>query len=379
VLPNKEDLFSVTSFEHLINRHKVDIATLPPSYLQVVKDNLGTLKTIFSVGEALNEPIASYILSKGILLVNGYGPTENTVCVSLSFNPVREDKSIMIGKPTPNVQVYILNKRQQPVPIGSVGEIYVAGIQLAKGYLNRPDLTAEKFVANPFSGEAESMMYKTGDLGKWLPDGNLVYIGRVDDQVKIRGFRIELGEVEAVLLQSGLISQAVVLAKENGHGQQYLAAYVVAESEKIDRAGLSAFLNSKLPEYMIPSALVQMDQLPVTINGKINKKALPDPDEPTLRSEEYIAPKGELEVKLAKIYEELLGVKNVGAGDNFFGIGGHSLLAMRAIASIKNTFKVELPVKTFFELVTIERVANFIKVNQEDFSVKLDEYDEIKL
>jgi acyl carrier protein len=222
-------------------------------------------------------------------------------------------------------------------------------------------------------------MYKTGDLGKRLPDGNLVYIGRVDDQVKIRGFRIELGEIETVLLQSGLVSQAVVLAKENGQGHKYLVAYLVPGDHKPDETALMAYLNAKLPEYMIPSVLVPLDHLPVTTNGKINKKALPDPGAGALPNSEFVAPEGELEVKLAAIYEELLGTKNVGARDNFFGIGGHSLLAMRAIAAIKNTFGVELPVKTFFELVTIERVANFIRVNQADFSVEPDDYEEIKL
>jgi acyl-coenzyme A synthetase/AMP-(fatty) acid ligase/acyl carrier protein len=379
VLPKKEELLSAVAFEKLINKHSIILATLPPSYLQMVKDGLGTLTTILSVGEPLNVSIAQQIQSKGIRLINGYGPTENTVCVSLSFDPVLSNGTIIIGKPTANVKVYILDKDQHISPVGTIGEIYVAGAQVARGYLNLPDLTAAKFIANPFSGQADDRMYKTGDLGRWLPDGNIEYMGRADDQVKIRGFRIEPGEIENVLMQSGLIEQVVVMAQEDNLGQKRLVGYFVAKDKLPDSQLISSWLLERLPAYMVPSAWVKMETFPLTTNGKIDKRALPIPGADSLMAAEYAPPVNEIQTRLVEICQDLLGLKRIGIHDNFFELGGHSLLAMRLIAAIKRELDVELPVKTFFELVTIERVANYIKINRGDFTLHIEDYDEIKL
>jgi amino acid adenylation domain-containing protein/non-ribosomal peptide synthase protein (TIGR01720 family) len=379
VIPTQADILSAERFKDFINKHEVDLAGIPPSYLQIVKDHLGTIKTIISAGEALNETIASYLINKGIRLINGYGPTENTVCVSLAFNPINHKNEIVIGKPTANVTVYILNRMQQLAPVGTVGEIHVGGLQVARGYLNRMDLTKEKFMPNPFNSEATTKIYKTGDLGRWLPDGNIEYIGREDEQVKIRGYRIELGEIENVLLQSGLVSQAVVIAAEDLQGNKKLVAYVVAEAGLYDKETAAAYLHNRLPDYMVPAIWVTLERLPLTTNGKIDKKALSQFNDAGLLNDQYIAPRNEVEETLSAICMELLGVKQVGMQDNFFELGGHSLLAMRLITAIKREFNVELAVRTFFELNTIERIANYIKINQEVFTGQADDYDEIKL
>jgi amino acid adenylation domain-containing protein len=224
VLPQKKDILSAEAFEELVNKHKIEVVTLPPSYQNIIKDRLGTIKTIVSAGEPLNEAVGRQIQSKGIRLINAYGPTENTVCVSLTDNPIEENRTTTIGKPIANVQVYILDKEDKLLPIGAIGEICVAGAQVARGYLNLPDLTAEKFIQNPFSADPATKLYKTGDLGRWLQDGNIEYVGRIDDQVKVRGYRIEPGEIESVLQQSGLVSQAVVMAKEDKEGNKRLVA-----------------------------------------------------------------------------------------------------------------------------------------------------------
>ena len=207
VLATKEEILSATLFEELINNHKVDVAVLPPSYLDIFKDSLGCLKTIVSAGEPLPAALAKYILAKNIRLINAYGPTENTVCVTLTDDPIEENETIVIGKPIANMQVYILDRENKLLPVSAIGEICVAGEQLARGYLNLPNLTSERFIANTFAVTPGSKMYKTGDLGKWLPNGNIEYVGRIDDQVKIRGYRIEPGEIENVLLQSGLTNR----------------------------------------------------------------------------------------------------------------------------------------------------------------------------
>jgi amino acid adenylation domain-containing protein/non-ribosomal peptide synthase protein (TIGR01720 family) len=379
VLPLKEDILSAEAFERMVNKYQAELVVLPPSYLSIVKDNLGTIKTIVSAGEPLKESIACYIQSKGIRLINAYGPTENTVCVSLSDDPVMKNHTVVIGKPIANIQVHILDKNQQLLPVGTAGEIHTAGAQLARGYLNRADLTAERFILNPFGNTPGARMYKTGDLGRWLPDGNIEYLGRIDHQVKIRGYRVELGEIENVLIQSGLVSQAVVIVKEDLQGHKRLVGYVVDEESLFDKQATTTYLHNKLPEYMIPTIWVTLKRLPVTASGKIDRKALPEPDDAALLSNNYIAPRNETEEKLAVICKELLGVKEVGMQDNFFELGGHSLLAMRLITAIKREFNVELAVRTFFELNTIERIANYIKINQEVFAGQADDYDEIKL
>jgi len=358
VLPQKKDLLSAEEFEKLINKHKVEVVTLPPSYQHVIKNSLGTLKTIISAGEPLNEVLGKYLQSKGIRLINAYGPTENTVCVSMSDDPIKDNHVTVIGKPISNVQVYILDKQGNLCPVGITGEICVAGVQVARGYLNRPELTAEKFIENPFGQGKGERMYKTGDLGRWLADGDIEFFGRIDDQVKIRGYRIELGEIESVLNQCELVKQAVVLAKGDTDGEKVLVAYI-APKKLFDKKAITAYLKSKLPDYMVPAILVETERFSVTPNGKIDKKALPDPNVDYSLHNKYAAPRTEVEKELAKIWKELFQMEQIGIHDNFFELGGDSLKAVLVVSHAKRA-NYDLKPSDFFTCETIEELSNVI-------------------
>lgn len=356
VLPQKKHLLSAEEFEKLINKYKIEVVTLPPSYQHVVKDSLGTLNTIISAGEPLNESVGKYLQSKGIRLLNGYGPTENTVCTCMSDDPIKDDHTIVIGKPMPNTQVYILDKNEDLCPIGITGEICVTGVQVARGYLNRPDLTEQKFVPNPY--ESGTRMYKTGDLGRWLADGNIEFVGRIDDQVKIRGYRIELGEIEAVLHQCELVKQAVVLAREDKAGNKVLVAHIVPEN-LFDKKGITNFLKARLPEYMVPAIFVQHERFPTTPNGKIDKKALPDPEVKELTHSPYVAPHTKVQKKLAAIWKEIFRVEQIGINDNFFELGGSSIKAVQVVSYAKRA-GYDLQPSDFFTHQTIADLSKII-------------------
>ncbi len=356
VVCTKEDLLSAERFEEVINTHQVEVAVLPPSYQLAIADRSGAIKTIVSAGEPLNEVVGRKLQSKGVRLINAYGPTENTVCVSLTDDPIKKDGTIVIGKPIANVQVYILGKENELSPIGITGEICVAGAQVGRGYLNRPELSAEKFVKDPFSKREMARMYKTGDLGRWLPDGNIEYVGRIDDQVKVRGYRIELGEIESVLEQSGLVQQAVVLAKEDSEGNKRLVAYVVPNGV-FEKEALIDYLLQKLPEHMVPGSWTTLEQMPVTASGKIDRKSLPDPEAPGVLSGELIAPRNETEQKLVEIWQELLDAHTISIHDNFFERGGDSLLAIRLLSFILKELTIEIRIGDIFEYPTIELLA----------------------
>ena len=265
-----------------------------------------------------------------------------------------------IGRPLANRAIYILDQHGNPVPIGVHGHLHIGGVGLARGYLNRPDLTAEKFVPDPFSAEPGARMYKTGDLARYRPDGNIEFLGRADHQVKIRGFRIELGEIEAVLGQHPAVRQAVVLAREDAPGEKRLVAYVVADSTTDEQ--LRRFLKDKLPESMVPAVVVLLEALPVTPNGKVDRRALPAPDRSRPELEKaFVAPRDDLELQLAHIWEEVLGVRPVGARDNFFELGGHSLLAVRLFALIEKRLGKTLPLTTVFQGATVEHLAGILR------------------
>ncbi|WP_224999253.1 amino acid adenylation domain-containing protein, partial [Cesiribacter sp. SM1] len=361
VMPTREDVLSVEGISRLIKQNDVTVVVLPPSYQHVIREELNSLKLIVSAGEALNIELAEQIQAKGIRLVNAYGPTENTVCVSLSDKPVLKNGTVTIGKPIHNVRTYVLDKAGKLLPTGVPGELVVGGVQVARGYLNRPELSAEKFVADPFTQEPGARMYKTGDLVRWLPDGNLEYLGRIDDQVKIRGYRIELGEVENVLQQCTGVKQAVVLAKADATGSKRLVGYVVAEGAYHKEAILQQ-MKAKLPDYMLPSVLVELQALPLTTNGKVDKKALPALEATGMRTAAYVAPRTETEVKLLSIWQELLKADRIGIEDNFFDAGGDSLLAIRLTSRVKRVFSLkDLPIVELFRNPTVQQLARAIE------------------
>ena len=279
-------------------------------------------------GEALDRDLATALVKRGSQVWNLYGPTETTVWSTVWQVP-DEFKTIAIGHPIANTRVYVLDQRLQPVPVGVPGELHIGGVSLARGYLGRPDLTNEKFISDPFSAEAGARMYKTGDLVRWLPDGNIEYLGRLDHQVKVRGFRIELGEIEAVLREHPAVRETVVVARKDASGEKSLVAYLVPHAMQQPTLGdLRAHVRQKLPNYMVPSAFVLLESLPITPNGKVDRRALPSPEERRLQTaHEYEAPRTPLQRDLAAIWAEVLRLDRVGIHDNFFELGGHSLLA----------------------------------------------------
>ena len=264
-----------------------------------------------------------------------------------------------IGRPIANTRVYILDAHGQPVPIGVTGEIYIGGEGVARGYLHRPELTAERFLRDPFrDDDPEARMYRTGDLGRWLPDGDIEYLGRNDFQVKIRGFRIELGEIETRLGECAGVREAAVVVREEANGDKRLIAFVVAkDGVSLDAADLRAALLSRLPEYMVPSVFAMLDAMPLTTNGKLDRKALPAPEATAARDRESEAPEGEIEEGLAAIWRELLRVDGVGRRDNFFELGGHSLLAVQLQARIRDEFLVDVPLRTLIVVSDLRALA----------------------
>lgn len=380
VLCNKEDLLTSEGFEKLINKYKVDLAVLPATFQNIIKDSTGTISTIVSAGEALNEETGKYFQSKGIRLINAYGPTETTVCASLTDDPIKENNLITIGKPNPNQQIYIFDKTNNLCPVGVAGEICVAGVQIARGYLNRPELNVEKFTSDPFSVEPGSRLYRTGDLGKWLPDGSVEFLGRIDDQVKIRGFRIELGEIESILNKSNLVEQAIVTAKNDKDNNKRLVGYIIPKTG-FNKEEVMNYLRIRLPEYMVPAIWNELDSFPVTKSGKIDRNQLLNLDAENLIRNEYVEARNDTERKISEIWKELLQIERVGVYDNFFELGGHSLLAMRVITAIQKVFEIELAVKDLFNFTNISDLSKYLEIQKKIFSEEKDseEYEQFTL
>jgi amino acid adenylation domain-containing protein len=343
--------------------------TLPPSALAVMPvEKLPTLETLIVAGEACAVELMRQ-WSAVANFFNAYGPTEASVCATIAKCTPIEEK-ISIGRPIDNTQIYILDKYLQPVPVGIPGELHIAGVGLARGYLNRSKLTVEKFIPNPFEKAEGSKLYKTGDLARYLPDGNIEYLGRIDNQVKIRGFRIELGEIEAALSQHESVQSSVVIAREDIPQTKRLVAYIVPQPQQIPTVSeLRSFLKQKLPDYMVPSAIVILESLPLTANGKVDRRALPVPDLYSDRAQKYIAPRTPVEEILAQIWSQVLKVELVGVDDNFFELGGHSLLATQLVSRIRDRFKVQLPLQELFNTPTIAELAQSIgKLQQQNSS-----------
>lgn len=312
-------------------------------------------------GEALPRIMASQLLERSSALWNLYGPTETTVW-STAYKVEDEKNSAIIGRPIANTQVYILDQHLQPMPIGVPGELFIGGDGLARSYLNRMELTAEKFITDPFHSKPGMRLYRTGDLARFLADGNIEFLGRIDHQVKIRGFRIELGEIETVLSKYSVVREAVVVAQENESGDKRLVGYIVPKpGQSPTSQELQDFLKSKLPEYMVPSAFVVLDALPLTPNNKIDRRALPKPDKTNLNLDKgYLSPRNDIELKLATIWEMVLGIQPIGVRDNFFSLSGNSLLAASLVAEIQKTFDQTLSPAIFFEAPTIEQLAGIL-------------------
>ncbi|MBD2775781.1 non-ribosomal peptide synthetase [Iningainema tapete] len=316
-------------------------------------------------GEALERSLANQLLSLGTEVWNLYGPTETTIWSAVqkieSHKELQPEAIVSIGHPIANTQFYILDSHQKLVPIGVRGELHIGGAGLARGYLHRPELTAQKFIPNPFDKESRSRLYKTGDLVRYRPEGTIEFLGRIDNQVKIRGFRIELGEIEALLCQHPGVQESVVVAAKDKSGSQLLVAYVVCQPEQVlTIAQLRHLLESKLPNYMVPKTFVMLEALPLTPNGKVDRRSLPVPDLTQLKPE-FVAPSTPVEEMLAGIWAEVLGIE-VGIYDNFFELGGHSLLATRVISQVRQIFAIELPLRQLFEKPTVAELASYIEI-----------------
>ncbi len=344
---------------HFISVPVLYKAILECCYTKELKD----LRIVTLGGEKITSDIIALNKEKNhnIEIVNEYGPTEGTVVATCQRNINTED-AITIGKPVSNTSIYILDKNNNIKPIGILGEICIGGERLAKGYVNRPELTSEKFIVNPF--KVDERIYKTGDLGKWLPDGRVVFLGRKDYQAKIRGYRIELGEIESKLLKINGVKETVTLVRDDSNSNNYICAYYVSE-QTITVQEFREYLSKDLPEYMIPSYFIQLDSIPLTPNGKIDKNALPEPDGSILMGTEYEAPTNEIEEKLVEIWQEVLGVERVGINDNFFELGGHSLKGTVLVSKIYKELNTEISLKEVFKRPIIKELAEYINNSKE--------------
>jgi len=348
--------------------HDITLINTVPSALNALLESGGLSEEVDTVnvaGEALKRSLVERLFEQtGVKrLCNLYGPSETTTYSSWVSMDRETGFLAHIGKPIANTQFYLLDDHRQPVPLGVPGEIYIGGAGVARGYLNRAALTAERFLDDPFSEQEHARMYRTGDLGRYLPDGNIEYLGRNDDQVKIRGFRIELGEIEAKLAKHEGVKEAVVMAREDVGDEKRLVAYYTPQDENAapEAEDLRAHLQAQLPEYMVPAAYVRLDTLPLTPNGKLDRKALPAPGADAYATRGYEAPQGELETAIAGIWQQLLGLAQVGRHEDFFDLGGHSLLAVRLISQVRQRLGVELAVGELFAHRSVASMASMVQ------------------
>ncbi len=370
---------AVGDFLRWVDENRVTALDLPTAYWHELVRELAesdiklpkSLRLVIVGGEkAQSGSLATWrkLAGSRVRWVNTYGPTETSVIVT-AYEPKESEELpavLPIGRPIANTKIYILSKSLQPMPIGIAGDLYVSGPGLARGYLNRPEITAEKFIADPF--EPSARMYKTGDLAKYLPNGEIEFAGRTDDQVKIRGYRVELEEIEAVLGAHNGVHEVVVIARENSSGEKNLVAYLVPSREHVPTASeLRTYLKSKLPAYMVPAAVVLLEAMPKTPNGKVDKRALPAPKAADFAAtQEYVAPTNELESKLASLWEIVLDKKPIGIRDNFFELGGHSLLAARLMHRIEQQLGNRLPLAALLQAPTIEQLARVMNQDEQE-------------
>lgn len=362
----KDTILNQRRFEDFLNSNEITVATLPPTYLSnICPNNVRFLKKLITAGSATNFELLNKWNDK-VEYINAYGPTETTICATVwkNDNNLKSYNSIPIGKPIANTRCYIVDKNKKLKMIGVEGELCISGDGLARGYLNRPDLSNEKFVDNPY--EKNGKMYKTGDLARWLPNGNIEFLGRTDHQIKIRGYRVEIGEIEAQILKHKLIKEVAVVVKDNKADTKELCAYIV-HNEKLSVNEIRDYLTSILPNYMIPSYFISMEKIPLTPNGKVDVKALPTLDSITSNEGEYKAPRNEAEERMVLIWEEILGVNKIGIKDNFFFRGGDSIKAIQICSRLREA-SFELEVKDLFQFPTIGELCQNVKIasNQKD-------------
>lgn len=366
MLPEHADIEALSTL--LQQETNFSLVKITPSHLRLLSQQLspqevaGRTRMFVIGGENLTAEMIAFWerFSPDTILINEYGPTETVVgcCVYRVPRTMYASGAIPIGRPIANTQLYILDPHQRPVAVGVPGELYIGGVGVARGYLNRPDLTAERFIPDPFSPTPGARLYKTGDLVRYLPDGTIEYFGRLDHQVKIRGFRIELGEIETALTQHPAVREALVLARDDAGGDTRLIAYVVPAPAPPSTRELRGLLQTRLPEYMVPSAFVFLKALPLTPNGKVDRDALPAPDAHRADADtEFIPPRSTLERELVAVWEEVMDVRPIGVEDNFFDLGGHSLLAVRLFARLEERFGKRLPVATLLHAPTITQLA----------------------
>ncbi|HJP90455.1 MAG TPA: amino acid adenylation domain-containing protein, partial [Pyrinomonadaceae bacterium] len=377
IIPNELVKDPVKLIE-VLSQQKVTRIIVVPSLLRMILDTdvdlqtkLPQLKYWTTSGEALSSELVEAFRQRlpNAVLLNLYGSSE--VAADVTYCEVlRENNTtaVPIGRPIANTQIYLLNSDLQPVPLGVVGELYVGGAGLSRGYHNRPELTAERFVPSPFGTVAGTRLYRTGDLARYRPDGAIEYLGRTDHQVQLRGFRIELGEVEAVLNDHEAVKESVALVREDSPGDPRLVAYVVTserDGEVINR--LRRYMKDRVPDYMVPAVFVQLQKFPLTASGKIDRQALPVPDQSRpMLDEEFVAPRNEIEETIAQIWREVLNVERIGVHDNFFDVGGNSLVAMQILANVRNSCDVHLPLHSLFETPTIAGLAQHIELAGQD-------------
>jgi amino acid adenylation domain-containing protein len=375
VIVPAEDVRDLHALVEALARNQVTRIWLVPSLLRALVEtwpNLGqrvpALRFWVASGEPLTAELAGLFeaAAPDAVLYNLYGTSE--VWDATWYDPQREaprNGRVPIGRPIANVQAYILDGRLEPVPAGIPGELYVGGIGLARGYVRDPGLTAAKFVPNPFAGDPGARLYKTGDLARYRPDGNIEFLSRIDQQVKLRGFRVELGEIEAVLGELPGVDASAVALREDAPGEPRLVAYIVravnAAKDDAFAVGARRFLRQRLPEYLVPTAFVTLSELPRTATGKLDRRSLPPPDRAlSLLARTYVPPRSPVEAEVADIWAELLGVERVGMYDSFFDLGGHSLLGIRALSRVTDAFQVQIPFRAIFETPTVADVAALI-------------------
>ncbi|MFK8102722.1 MAG: amino acid adenylation domain-containing protein, partial [Saprospiraceae bacterium] len=359
ILPNQLTVLDTAVLEKLIDEKEITHLHATPSFLQTLTaKSYSKLKVVISGGEACSVELAQ-TWSAHAKFFNMYGPTEaSIISTGYLFNEHTLNLGAMpIGKPVGNAKLYILDPTLELVPKGMTGELYIGGKGLARAYLNRPALTEEKFIASPFN-EGERL-YRTGDMVAWLPDGNIAFKGRIDNQVKIRGQRVELGEIEAKLLTAPTVLSAIVVAQSSVSGMKRLVAYVVVNGE-YDKSKIITYLKTQLPDYMVPSIMMELEHIPLTVNGKVDKKALPEVSAADLLTNEYVAPRNNIEATIVNIWKELLGIDKIGVHDDFFELGGHSLLATRMVSAIRSELSMELPIKEVFLNTTVASQAEWL-------------------